>query len=193
MNDFLQTLFSLHSVQKFNDKQVPDAELKSILQAGMHAAAGGDNEKCCFLVLQDKDVLKSLNAIVKEAFLKWNTDESTNAEIVKNQRNSRKSNYNFNNNSPTLVVVTNSREYAGAAVDSACAIQNMLLAAHSMDIGSCWVNQLNWLREHPHIEEFLTKLGMPEKHAVYGSAALGYSDEHLQPVASAQNCLVKTI
>lgn len=42
-------------------------------------------------------------------------------------------------------------------------------------IGSCWINQLGQTCDDPDVRAFLTKLGVPESHKVYGCAALGYA------------------
>lgn len=49
------------------------------------------------------------------------------------------------------------------------------LAAKSLGIGSCWINQLGQTCDDPDVRAFLTKLGVPESHKVYGCAALGYA------------------
>ena len=60
-------------------------------------------------------------------------------------------------------------------MDCACAMQNIFLAAKSLGIGSCWINQLGQTCDDPDVRAFLTKLGIPENHRVYGCAALGYA------------------
>lgn len=62
-----------------------------------------------------------------------------------------------------------------AAMDCACALENIFLAAKSLGIGSCWINQLGQTCDDPDVRAFLTKLGVPESHKVYGCAALGYA------------------
>ena len=42
-------------------------------------------------------------------------------------------------------------------------------------IGSCWINQLGQTCDDPDVRAFLTQLGIPENHRVYGCAALGYA------------------
>lgn len=51
----------------------------------------------------------------------------------------------------------------------------IFLAAKSLGIGSCWINQLGQTCDDPDVRAFLTKLGVPESHKVYGCAALGYA------------------
>lgn len=60
-------------------------------------------------------------------------------------------------------------------MDCACALQNIFLAAKSLGIGSCWINQLGQTCDDPDVRAFLTQLGIPENHRVYGCAALGYA------------------
>lgn len=62
-------------------------------------------------------------------------------------------------------------------MDCACAIENMFLAACSLGIGSCWINQLGTTCDDPQVRELLTELGVPENHKVYGCVALGYKAE----------------
>lgn len=54
-------------------------------------------------------------------------------------------------------------------------MENIFLAAKSLGIGSCWINQLGQTCDDPDVRAFLTKLGVPESHKVYGCAALGYA------------------
>ena len=49
--------------------------------------------------------------------------------------------------------------------------RTFFLAAKSLGIGSCWINQLGQTCDDPDVRAFLTKLGVPESHKVYGCAA----------------------
>ena len=52
----------------------------------------------------------------------------------------------------------------------------MMRAASELDLGSCWINQLRWLREHAEILAFMRELGLPEDETICGALALGYPD-----------------
>ena len=80
---------------------------------------------------------------------------------------------------PTLVIVSNEPTQWWAGMDCACAIENMFLAAHSLGIGSCWINQLGTTCDDPEVRAFITSLGVPENHKVYGCVALGYADSKI--------------
>ena len=55
--------------------------------------------------------------------------------------------------------------------------ENMFLAATSLGIASCWINQLGTTCDDPEVRAYLTSLGVPENHKVYGCVALGYKAE----------------
>ena len=58
--------------------------------------------------------------------------------------------------------------------DCACAIENMMVAANALNLGSCWINQLKWLNEDTEILQYLQSLGLREDERVYGSVIIGY-------------------
>ncbi len=69
--------------------------------------------------------------------------------------------------------MSNDRQYLNVMADSLLALQKIFLAAHSLHIGSCWINQLAWFSDEPAIR-VLTTFGIPKNYKVYGAAALGY-------------------
>ena len=91
-------------------------------------------------------------------------------------RLSQKGNYSFCYTAPVLIVVANKKDYGNNMADVACAVENMMLAANELDLGSCYINQLKWLNEDPTLLEYLRSLGLKESERVYASVALGYAD-----------------
>jgi nitroreductase len=89
---------------------------------------------------------------------------------------SQKGNYSFSYNAPVLIVVANKKDYGNNMADVACAVENMMLAANELDLGSCYINQLKWLNEEPSIRGYLGTLGLKEDERVYASVAIGYAD-----------------
>ena len=51
--------------------------------------------------------------------------------------------------------------------------------APTLGIGSCWINQLGTTCDDPEVREFITALGVPANHKVYGCVALGYPDSKI--------------
>lgn len=75
-----------------------------------------------------------------------------------------------------MVVTANKKDYGNNIADCACALENMMLMANALDLGSVWINQLKWLNENMVILEEILKLGMEPDERVYGALALGYAD-----------------
>ena len=72
------------------------------------------------------------------------------------------------------MVAANRKGYGNALADSACVLENMMLAATALGVGSCWINQLHWLDENAAVRAALYALGLEENETVTGGLALGY-------------------
>jgi nitroreductase len=59
--------------------------------------------------------------------------------------------------------------------DCSAALENIFLAAHSLNIGSCWVHVLAIVGDDPKVRSVLTELGIPENYSIFATAALGFN------------------
>lgn len=86
--------------------------------------------------------------------------------------------YTINYGAPTFVIASGDCELSprNACFDCALLLGNMFLAAHSLGIGSCWINQLNVLNDEPGFREYMTTLGIPAQNRIFGCACFGYAD-----------------
>ena len=89
---------------------------------------------------------------------------------------SKKNQYIFHYQAPTLIITANKIDYGNNIADCACALENMMLMANGLDLGSCWINGLRWLNDNSVLTEYLYELGMQEDERVYGALSLGYAD-----------------
>lgn len=167
-NEILENIKARRSVRAYTDQQVSEEDLLAILEAGAYAPSGMHLETWHFTAIQDNDKLTKLNERIKGAFAK-----SEDAHL---QERGHSKTYCCYYHAPTLVIVSNEPTQWWAGMDCACAIENMFLAAQSLGIGSCWINQLGMTCDDPEVREFITSLGVPENHKVYGCVALGYTD-----------------
>ncbi|MCD8398549.1 MAG: nitroreductase family protein [Lachnospiraceae bacterium] len=181
MNEMLQTIMERRSTRKYNDKPVTEEQLADILEAGRYAPTGGNCQTVHFVVITNEEIRENLRGLVQEAFLQMELSDDQYASIQNSIRLSRRGNYAFDYHAPILVVVANRKGYPNAVADSACALQNMMLEAESLGVGSCWINQLHWLDENPSIRKFLEPLGITADETICGALALGNYDEK-QPV-----------
>lgn len=91
-------------------------------------------------------------------------------------RASKRGEYVFNYNAPVLIITANLENYGNNIADCSCALENMMLMANALDLGSCWINQLRWLKDNPVILAYLKTIGLKETERVYGALAVGFSD-----------------
>ena len=124
-------------------------------------------------MVKNKEILAEL---VKKEFAKMEITPGLYKSIVNSISASKKGNYVFHYNAPVLIITANQKDYGNNIADCACALENMMLMANALDLGSCWINQLKWLNENPVILEYMKKLGMDESERVYGALAVGYPD-----------------
>jgi nitroreductase len=67
--------------------------------------------------------------------------------------------------------------------DCALAMENIFLAAQSLGLGSCYCNQLFWLRNEEIVRTYLAELGIPREHVICNAAAIGFiGQESAAPV-----------
>ncbi|MFC0903603.1 nitroreductase family protein [Clostridium sp. MT-14] len=174
-NQVLETILKRRSIRKYGKDQIPDEKLSLIIEAGRFAPSGGNNQTSHFIVIQNRETLQKLKLMVQKEFADMEIKEGLYKSIKNSILASKKGGYDFMYNAPTLIVAANQREYGNAMADCSVALENMMLAAVSLNIGSCWINQLHWLDDNKCIHRYLVELGLRENETICGGLALGYS------------------
>ncbi|EIW15674.1 MULTISPECIES: nitroreductase family protein [Pelosinus] len=184
MNEIIKTILTRKSTRSYKEDQMLDSDLELLIDAAIHAPTGGNSQSWNFTVIQNKEKLLELNSLVKESFANLIVDENTYRSKRTGKISSQQETYSFYYNAPTLIIVSNAREYSNAMADCSAAIENILLAAKSLGLASCWINQLTWFCDEEKMRKTLTDYGIPENYIVCGAVALGYSasnDDKLVP------------
>lgn len=157
MNQVIENIKTRRSVRSFSEKPISREDLSAIVEAGQYAPTAMNRQNFQFTVLTNKSKLEQLAQVIREAI-------------------GEGAGYNFY--APAaLVLLSCDRENSNGMLDCACALENIFLAAHSLGIGSVWINQLRDICDKPAVREVLCALGLPENHVVWGMAALGYAAE----------------
>ena len=172
----LEAIKTRRSTRKFQQKPVELVKLQTIVDAGRFGPTGGNCQSNHFFVISNPEILKKLVELVQSAFAAMELREDLYKSLQNSIRLSQKGTYVFNYNAPALIVVACQKEYGNNMADVACAVENMMIAANELDLGSCYINQLKWLNEDPALLEYLRSLGLKESERVYASVALGYAD-----------------
>lgn len=174
--DVFSCIATRHSTRKFKAEPVPQEVLDKVIEAGRQAPSGKHKNQSRFIVIRKKEVLQELIALVQQEFAKMEVTPENDDNFGGAIRAAKKGGYVFMYNAPVLIVVANKRDYGNKYADVSCAMQNMMLAANALDLGSCWINQLRWLQDNPVLRAYLQKLGMAEDEEVCASLSIGYPD-----------------
>ena len=142
MNETLETILQRRSVRRYTQEQIPQQDLEAILHAGCSAPYGGFERPVRFVVVRNAAVREELAKAEKEGVERaW-----------KDKPDEEKYHNLFFSAAPVLVAVlfkptsvggfdAESEERIGLC-SAACAIQNMLLAATSLNLGACWAGPM---------------------------------------------------
>lgn len=179
-NEVLNCILARRSTRNYQERQIDAAQLDTILNAAIWAPSGGNNQSWLFTAIQKKEILLEINELVKEGFQHWSPDDDYPGKLGAKAA-SEKPNYNFYYNAPTLILASNRPGYENAMADCALALENMFLATQSIGLGSCYINQLHWLRNDTKLREYLSQLGIPREHTLCSAAAIGYIGKESSP------------
>jgi Nitroreductase len=157
MNEVLKAIEERRSTRAYKPEQIKDEELNAILRAGNLAPSAMNQKPWNFTVVQNKELIEKLNDFCKKAMQRDNNKE-----------------LNLFYNAPTLIVVSCDTKAVAPENDGALALGNMLLAAESLGIGSCWVHAIKALYTTEEGKELLKELNLPEGYSVIGSGVFGY-------------------
>lgn len=155
-NAVIEALLTRRSIRDFKKQAVPKAYIDIILQAGIHAPSGHNMQTWQFTVLQSPGKIQALKETIKKA-------ASENKVYF----------YGFNEPA-AVIIISNDKRSHFKYVDSACAAENMMLAAHSLGLGSVWINAPSNLCDVQEVRALLDGYGVPANHTVVCTLALGY-------------------
>lgn len=165
MNTIIENILTRRSVRSFSDTPISKETVELLLQAGLYAPSGKNRQTWQFTAILNQEKIQILAKAIETALNRPGYD------MFRPQ---------------VLIIPSNERDSIHGKEDNACALENIFLAAHSMGIGSVWINQLQGICDEPAIRRILTDFQIPENHVVYGMAALGY------PAVSSQKNVQKT-
>ena len=169
-----EAILTRRSTRRYTE-ELPDAELlEKIINAGRFAPSGSNSQTNHFIVVTNKDVIAKLAKMAEDSFAKMDVDDNTYVSLKSSILQSKKGGYVFSYHAPVLIIVANKKDYGNNIADAATAIENMMIAANALDLGSCWVNQLRWLNEDADLLKYLGELGLKDDERVYGSVIIGY-------------------
>ena len=156
MKETLQDIKTRRSCRKYTTEQITEEELSTVLEAGTYAASGHGSQSAKMVVVQEPKMLAELsrlNAIIMNA----KHDPFYGA--------------------PTAVLVFMDTTSPTGMQDATLVMGNLMLAAHAVGLGSCWINRCKPMMELPEGLAIRESWGLDPKYAGLGICILGYAAE----------------
>ena len=151
-----EDLLTRRSVRKYSDRPVEDEKLDKVLTAGLYAPTGMNNQAPVMVAVRDKetrDKLSRMNAAAMGA----SGDPFYGA--------------------PCVIVVLSDPERMTWVEDGSLVLGNLMNAAHSLGLGSCWIHRAKECFDTPEGKALLRAWGVPENYRGVGNCILGYAEE----------------
>ena len=155
MNETVKNLVTRNSCRKYKNEHITRQELEEILAAGLNAPSGRNRQTVRFVAVQNDatvDLLSGLNAAVM----------GTNADPFYGARD---------------VVIVLAKKEGTYLYDGSLAMGNLLNAAWSMGIDSCWIHRAKEVFESDRGRELLASWGLTEDLEGIGFCILGHAQE----------------
>ena len=159
-NNFMQIIKTRRSCRHYRDEQVDDQLLHTVMEAGTYAPTGHGT--------QDPQIVAVQNPALKQRLA------ALNAQIMGVDSNPYY-------DAPTYLLVFASKDNPNAFQDGSCVLENMMLAAHAVGLGTCWIHREREMFETEEGKQLLKEWGIPENVIGVGALAIGYPDGEPSP------------
>lgn len=150
--DFFNILKSRRSCRKFASRQIADDALHQIIEAGLYAPSGHGLQDPVIVAVQRQNIKAKITAM-NAAVMGVTSDPFYGA--------------------PTYILVFASAGNANAFQDGSCVLENMMLAAHALGLGSCWINREHEMFAMSEGKTLMKELGLRDGLVGIGALAVG--------------------
>ena len=152
-NDLLTLIKTRRSFRSFEERQISREELDAVLKAGTYAPTGNGAQSPVIIAVQDPEAVKALVKL--------------NASFLGTDKNPYYG-------APTIVLVLADAHKNTRVEDGSCVLNTMMLAAHSLGLGSCWIHREREMFDSPEGKALLVRWGIKGELTGIGALALGY-------------------
>ena len=159
-NKFIENLKTRRSIRAYQDKMPPMESIKRVAEAGTYAPNGLGKQSAKIIVVTDKKLRDKLSKI-NAAILGTTADPFHGA--------------------PVVIIVLADKDVPTYICDGALVIGNILNAAHSEGLGSCWVHRAKEMFSSDEGKELLSSWGIVGDYEGIGCCVLGYSSDEELP------------
>ena len=166
MNEIIRAMEESRSVRKFKPDMVPKEMIEQIIEAGLYAASGMGKQAAIVVAVTKKE-LRDKIAEDNRKIGGWGEG------------------FDPFYGAPVILMVLGNKEVPTHIYDGSLMMGNLMLAAHSLGLGSIWIHRAKEESEMDEYKELLKSLGVEGEWEGIGHCAIGYADGSL-PAAAAR-------
>ena len=156
--DILELINSRASTKAYSDKIPSEDDINKIISTGLRAASGRNLQAPIIVAVTNKEIRDKL-ALANASIMGASSDPFYNA--------------------PVVLVVLAKKEAHTYVYDGSLTLGNMMLAAHSLGLGSCWVHRAREVFELPEWKSWLKSIGIEDEVEGIGNLIVGYPKESI--------------
>lgn len=193
-NSVFETILHRRAIRRFDPKQIEEEALRQILEAGLYAPSAGGRQGVIFAVCQDREVNERLGRIKRA---NSHPKMATSTSFVSREQPSIADDPNLKNafyDAPTVITMFAPKDFLFSAEDCAAAAENMMLAADSLGIGSCYIGQGWTAFDDPYGQEILKRWNIRTDYYAVIQLLLGYpreGDQHPAPKPRREDRIIR--
>ena len=155
MSEVMDKMLSRRSVRAYSDKMPTQEQIAEIIKAGTYAATGRDLQSPIIIAVTNREMRDKLSAM--------------NAKIM---------NADFDPfyGAPVVLIVLADKNVPTHVYDGSLVMGNLMLAAHDLGLGSCWIHRAREEFESEEGKEILRSLGIEGEYEGIGHCVIGYPE-----------------
>ena len=155
MNETMNAILTRRSVRRYTDEMPKKEDLEQIIQAGLYAASGKGGQSSIILAITDKTL--------RDKLMEMNRKVGGWAE-----------GFDPFYGAPAVLLVLAKKNTPFTVADGSLSMGNMMLAAHALGLGSCWINRAKEEFDTEEGKEILRSLGIEGDYEGVGHCVVGY-------------------
>lgn len=172
MNQTIKDMLERRSIRRFKPGMIERDLLDQIIEAGLYAASGMGKQPTRIIAVTNRELRDKIS--------------EDNRKI-----GGWKDGFDPFYGAPVILIVLAEKECANRVYDGSLVMGNLMLAAHALGIGSCWIHRAKQEFEMDEYKALLAKLGLEGEYEGIGHCALGYvDDEYPQAVPRKENHVI---
>lgn len=165
MNQTINDIITRRSVKKYIDKAVPQELLEQIVKTGTYAPTGRNSQSPIIIAVTNKEMRDKLSRI--------------NLDIIMGKNLATSSGHSDPfYGAPVVLVVLAKKDVATRVYDGSLVMENMMVAANSLGLGSCWIHRAKETFETEEGKQILRDLGIEDEYEGIGNCIVGYAAEN---------------